>query len=95
MERHGGAKLEEIFKDFKAHKEFYGKLDRIMKIIKINNKNDLLKSTYEREVQLIREIEDNLSPEKMKTLWRKTVNRKSKDRIKLFRELLDLTESPE
>ncbi|HON79021.1 MAG TPA: hypothetical protein PK544_11055 [Spirochaetota bacterium] len=90
MERRKASDLAEVFKGFKDNKEYYSKLDRIMKIIKINNKNDLLKTTVDRELKLIHDIEASLNPDDLKGLWRKTVNRKNKDRIKLFRELLDI-----
>lgn len=90
LERRKATDLGEVFKGLKDNKEYYSRLDRIMKIIKINNKNDLLKSTVDRELNLIREIEANLNPDDLKGLWRKTINRKNKDRIKLFRELLEI-----
>lgn len=90
MERRNASDLAEVFKGFKDNKEYYSRIERIMKIIKINNRDDLLKTTVDRELKLVRDIEANLTPDDLKGLWRKTVNRKHKDRIRLFRELLDI-----
>ena len=90
MERRNASDLAEAFKGFKDNKEYYSRIERIMKIIKINNRDDLLKTTVDRELKLVRDIEANLTPDDLKGLWRKTVNRKHKDRIRLFRELLDI-----
>jgi hypothetical protein len=90
MEHRKASDLAEVFKGFRDNKDYYSRLDRVMKIIKINNRDDLLKTTVDRELKLVRDIEANLTPDNLKGLWRKTVNRKHKDRIRLFRELLDI-----
>ncbi len=82
---------DEIFSVFAKDKDFFSDLKRILKIIAINNKGDLLEKTIQWEKDLLKEIQSSLSIEKLKQLWLKTQNRKNKDKVKLFRELMDLT----
>ncbi len=82
---------EDVFSVFTGDKQFYSDIKRMLKIIEINNKNGLLEKTIQWEKDLVREIEENLGKEDLKKLWQKTQNRKNKDKVKLFRELMDLT----
>jgi|GEM_PF-2404034 len=85
-----GAKPEDLFKVFETDRSFYGEIKRILQIIRINNKNDLLKKSITREKRLLGIIEENLSTKALKDLWVKTESRQEKDRIRLFRDLLEI-----
>lgn len=85
-----GAKPDDLFKVFENDKSFYGELKRILQIIRINNKNDLLEKSITRENTLLSTIGKNLSATALKDLWIKTESRQEKDRIKLFRDLLEM-----
>ena len=91
IKKKGVAKLEDIFKIFEKDKDFYKELSKIIRVINLNNKNDLLKKKAADEELLIKQILSNLSKDKLKEIWTGTRNRQNKDKIKLIRDLVDLT----
>ncbi|OHD65202.1 MAG: hypothetical protein A2176_14200 [Spirochaetes bacterium RBG_13_51_14] len=92
VKRESGKKnLDEVFKAFETDKDFYRDLTRILKVIKINNKDDLLKNMLAGESGLIREISGGLNRERVKNIWLATAARQSKDKLKLVRDLIELT----
>ena len=84
-------KLEDAFKPFLKNKKLPEEIDRIIKIIKNNNRNNFLKSSIENENSLVAKILENFEDDKLSKLKLKTRNRMDKDRITLFRDILKLT----
>lgn len=85
-----GASLEDLFRVFEHDKDFHREIDRILKIIKINNKNNLLKNMLRAEHALIIEFTAALNRERLRALWTKTQHRQNKDKLKLVRDLIEL-----
>jgi len=84
------SKLEEAFKPFIKDKKLPESIDRIIRVIKSNNKNDFLKTSVQKENSLLSNIAKNLTEEDLKKLKLKTRSSQDKEKISFFRDLIRL-----
>ena len=90
---HKKEKLEDVFSVISKNREVYDRLIKISRIINNNNADNFLHKSIEKENKLVKAISGKLEEEKLKKLKFKTKSRQGKEKINLFRDLVQLTGS--